>query len=63
MWVWGIVIGFVVFVAGAVFSILTWWDGYGLEAMLPGIVLAALGSVMVGGFLVWGLAYRRGISE
>lgn len=63
MWLWGMGLGFVAFVGGAVFSILTFMDGSGLEPMLPGIVLAAVGSGMVCGFLVWRLVYQRKISE
>ena len=54
MWVWGMGIGLVAFVVGAVFSIIAFMDASGLDGMLPGIVLAAVGSLMVCGFLVWG---------
>jgi len=35
----------------------------GLDGMLPGIVLAAVGSLMVCGFLTWGFVCRRRTSE
>lgn len=63
MWAVGMGVGFVAFVVGAVFSFLAFMDASGLDGMLPGIVLAAVGCVMFWGFLVWGLALRRRTSE
>lgn len=63
MWVLGMGVGLVAFVVGAVFSILAFMDGTGLDGMLPGFALAAVGNVMLWGFLVWGLACRRGIPD
>ncbi|MHB1345550.1 MAG: hypothetical protein ACYCX3_14525 [Thermoleophilia bacterium] len=63
MWVLGVVVGVVAFVVGAVVSTLAFLNASGLEAMLPGIVLAALGSLMAFGFLVWGIVFRRRTSD
>ena len=63
MWILGLSIGLVAFVLGAVLSILAFMDASGLDGMLLRIVLAAVGSAMVCGFLVWGLAFRRQTSE
>jgi|GEM_PF-6545633 len=63
MWVLGVVVGVAAFVVGAVISTLAFLNASGLEAMLPGVVLAALGSFMGCGFLVWGLVVRRRTSD
>jgi hypothetical protein len=63
MWAVGMSVGFVAFVVGAVLSFLAFMDASGLDGMLPGIVLAAVGCVMFWGFLVWRLALRRRTSE
>lgn len=63
MWVVGMGVGLVAFVLGAVLSILAFMDAQGFDGMLLGSALAAVGSVMVCGFLVWGLVSRRRTSE
>lgn len=63
MWVVGVVVGVVAFVVGAVISTLAFLNASGLEAMLPGFVLAALGSFMGCGFLVWRLVVRGRTSD
>ncbi len=59
----GVGVGIVVFVVGAVFSIIAFMDASGPDGMLFGLVLAAVGNVMFWGFLVWGLASRRRVYE
>ena len=63
MWVVGVVVGVVALVVGAVISALAFLDASGFGAMLPGIVLAALGSFMALGFLVWGIVVGRRTSD
>lgn len=63
MWVLGMGVGLVAFVLGAVLSILAFMDGTGLDGLWPPFALAAVGSVMVCGFLVWGLVSRSRTSE
>ena len=59
MWVWGMGVGLVIFVAGSLLSIFAFLDASGLDGMLPGIVLAAVGSATFFGFLLWGLVRQR----
>ena len=60
MWVVGVVVGTVAFVVGAGLAILAFTEAEGIDGMLPGIVLAAVGCAMFWGFLLWGMFSRRG---
>jgi hypothetical protein len=63
MWAWGVAVGLVIFVVGGLPCVLAIMDARSFGAMLPDIVLAALGFAVFWGFLIWGLAVRRRTPE